>query len=166
MYDPTQDEPGRKVLVRSKGNVGREPKPLPFEILGEPDDDDAAPWLEFYGALVDMDWLKLNQVAAAKAKSGSGGTAVGDAIKFLREQLRGGVEVTAAEIQEQAEAEGISESTLKRARRALKDQVQVRKRKDKWFWSMSDAAPIQAHLASVRTNGAVHLVDDDDVERF
>jgi hypothetical protein len=166
MYDPTQDEPGRKVLVRSKGNVGREPKPLPFEILGELDDDDAPPWLEFDAPLHDMDWLKLNQVAVAKAKSGGGGTAVGDAIKFLREQLRGGVEVPAAEIQEQAEAEGISESTLKRARRALKEQVQVRKRKDKWFWSMSDIAPKQARLASVRTNGAVHLVDDDDVERF
>ncbi|HEY1293643.1 MAG TPA: AAA family ATPase [Chloroflexota bacterium] len=173
MYDPTQDEPGRKVLARSKGNLGREPKPLPFDILGEPDDDDAPPWLEFDDPLQDMDWLKLNQVAAAKAKSGGGSTAIGDAIKFLKARLGGGAELTATQIQDEADAEGFSESTLKRARRALKDQVQVRKRKDpsdgqtRWFWSMSASRPIHARVTHIGPNGLVHAVeDDDDVERF
>jgi hypothetical protein len=167
MYDPTQDEPGRKVLARSKGNVGKEPWPLPFDIQGDEQDEDAAPWLEFDAPMIGMSWLKLNQLLAQKAKSGADGNAVGDAIKFLKEQLGGGAEIWTVEILEHAVAEGISERTLRRARQLLKDQIRVDQRKDpvdgktRWSWSMTDAPQAKVRHGA-HANGAVHVVEPDE----
>lgn len=77
--------------------------------------DITAPYIIWGSELVAV---TANEAMAAAAGGGGAATAKREAIEFLRDRLSGG-RVKTAEVEDEAEAHGISKSAIKRARKEL-----------------------------------------------
>jgi AAA domain len=114
---------GRRLFVKAKNNLAPDKAALPYIIGVNPKvahdeatgTDIAAPYIVWGSELVTVTANEAMQAAAGNASSAN---AKREAIEFLRERLSGG-RVRTADIEEEAEANGISKSTLKRARKEL-----------------------------------------------
>lgn len=84
-----------------------------------------------------------------------GGAALKEAMDFLKAMLGNGA-IHSAKLKEDAQAAGINESTLIRARRAL--GVIPQKVGDKWYSRLPESLPIKSAPdgAAVKANGAAH----------
>lgn len=141
----------RKLFVRAKNNVAAKHKnqTLAYRFLeGEvaKDDDTGEPIRAPY-IVWDPQYVDVTALEAMQTASDTRSPAVRDeAKKFLREILARGP-VLKDEIDEAAEANGISERTLKRAKHELK--VEARKERGKldgkWTWELPHQQPNHWH---------------------
>jgi DNA polymerase I-like protein with 3'-5' exonuclease and polymerase domains len=138
----------RRLMSRAKNNVASEEtdRTLAFhfetKIVGEDWRNGRpieAPYVEFEPGYVDVTATEaLSAVSESKSPS-----AIDNAKDFLREMLvAGGGRALKTEIEEAAEAEKISDATLRRA----KDRLKIRAEKDrsdpkgKWYWILPEDA--------------------------
>jgi putative DNA primase/helicase len=114
---------GRRLFVKAKNNLAPDKAALPYVIGVNPKVGHdkatgtviAAPYVIWGSELVTV---TANEAMQAAAGGGGSATLKREAIEFLRERLAGG-RVKTADIEEEAEAHGITKSTLKRARKEL-----------------------------------------------
>jgi putative DNA primase/helicase len=139
---------GRRLFVKAKNNLAPDKAALPYVIGVNPKvghdeatgTDIAAPFVIWGNELVTV---TANEAMQAAAGGPGSATAKREAVEFLRERLAGG-RVKTADVEEEAEAHGISKSALKRARKELG----VRPWKDKklqgdWYLELPPAPRIQ-----------------------
>jgi putative DNA primase/helicase len=115
---------GRRLFVKAKNNLAPDKAALPYAIglntrVGRDEangTDISAPYIIWGTELVTV---TANEAMLAAANGGSSASAKREAVEFLRERLVDGRKVKTTEIEEEAEAHGISKAALKRARREL-----------------------------------------------
>src|SRR5262249_44415845 len=113
------ESPGRNLLLAAKNNIGKKAEGLGYRIL---DDRYVGPGECIRSVYIYWDDLPVRMSAdealAAHAEKRKGGSALGEAENLLRERI--GVDgVSSKEIHDEAEALGISNRTLHRARKKL-----------------------------------------------
>jgi len=116
--DPERETGNRRTLAHSKSSYGRLAPSLVYEVESVPlaDDDGEPPILTARLAeRGDSVHTARDLLSSVDAKSRS---ALDDALEFLREELAGGPQPVKS-LQARAQALGISDTTLKRARRKL-----------------------------------------------
>jgi hypothetical protein len=137
--DPEQ--PGRRVFVKAKNNLAPDMAALTYTVgvLHVGDDEDLgveirAPHVVWGGEHVT---ITATEAMRAEAEAASGEhRARKDAREFLESKLADGP-VLQAEIQEEAEANGIAKRTLDRAKRDLKIKPWKEKKPGgKWYWQL------------------------------
>jgi AAA domain len=114
---------GRRLFVKAKNNLAPDKAALPYVIglntnVGHDEAtgvDISAPYIIWGNELVTVTANEAMQAAVGGAGSAS---LKREAIEFLRERLAGGRAKT-ADVEEEAEAHGISKATLRRARKEL-----------------------------------------------
>jgi putative DNA primase/helicase len=122
------DEPGRVVLASTKSNLGPPPPSLHFRLEGCPNGAAKIAWegLSAYTA----DTLMQEQGNEDR------GTALDEAVAFLRELLASGPELSTL-VQRSARDAGLAWDTVRRAQRKLKIVPQKAKTQDgKWTWGL------------------------------
>jgi hypothetical protein len=115
---------GRRLFVKAKNNLAPDKAALPYIIGVNPKighdeasgTDIAAPFIIWGTELVTV---TANEAMQAAAGGGRSASARREAEEFLRERLADGRRIKTTEIEEEAEAHGISRSALKRARKEL-----------------------------------------------
>lgn len=147
MVDPKDAE--RRLLLPGKTNIGRAPKGLAFRITGDP------PRLEWESAPVD---LQADGVLAASRDGASVGGALDEAVEWLRDVLSPGP-MPATEVRAKAEADGIANRTLDRAKQKLGVQAtrEGYSNQGRWMWVMPHSAPDTPKDANPKP-----LADNDD----
>jgi hypothetical protein len=119
-----------RVLAGQKNNLSLPPESLAYNIETAP--NGAARII--YKGTTQTTAKELLEAPVAHAEERS---ALEEAKEFLREALDGGREMVAAQMWEDAEAAGIAEATLKRAKRDL--GVKSRKVGHMWTWRLPEA---------------------------
>jgi len=113
------EAPGRNLLLAAKNNLGKKAEGLGYHIL---DDRFVGPGDSIRSVYIEWDNLPVcmtaDEALAAHAEKRKGSSALGEAENFLRERI-GASGVSSKDIHDEAEALGISERTLKRARKKL-----------------------------------------------
>ena len=153
--DPGDSSGERRLLLASKNNLGPGKSGLAFWIQAKPDDH--------YGAVVAWDPTPvhkcvdevLSEIQRKRGKSGK----LGQAEAWLKEMLAKGP-VPQKELERLAGIEGISESTLGRAKRAIgvKSCREGYGSEGEWYWRLPDHSvpiPPSENLASFEENGAL-----------
>lgn len=79
------------------------------------------------------------ETSESAVQRSSGGSAVEEAIAFLREALAGGARST-AELVEACVARGLSQATLRRAKAQMGDEVQAKRSGRGWAWQLAQGA--------------------------
>lgn len=98
------------VLARTKGNLGPAAPSLRYQPVGDPNDEDAPPWIEWHGVSdKTADELVAVQEPPSKLR---------DAEAFVREHLSDGP-VKTDDLNKAAKSEGIADHTLRRAKEKL-----------------------------------------------
>lgn len=123
------DDPARRILASSKANLARPPASLAFRLVSVPNTDVARIAWEGESPHTAADLLR-------PATNRERATALNAVRAWLRQALHAGPR-PAAEMLTEAQADGISEIALKRARRA--EGVIARKergRRGAWTWSL------------------------------
>jgi hypothetical protein len=120
-------EQGSCVVGRIKGNLGRRPGDVGYRLVSEGADH------------ARIEWLESTPIRGIEALLGSAGESEEDreeqvdAVEFLREALGAGNRVEFKKLLREAVQMGISERTLKRAKKALGVQSQWVGRESYWF---------------------------------
>jgi putative DNA primase/helicase len=145
VFAVTKDEANaRRLMTRAKNNVAKEEdnQTLAFRFNSKHVGDDwrdgrpiEAPFIEFEPGYVDV---TATQALSAVNENKAPG-ALEDAKDFLRAMLVAG-RALKEEIEEAADAEKISDATLRRAKTALKVRSEKDRtvRKGKWYWALPD----------------------------
>src|SRR5262249_18380739 len=115
---------GRRLFVKAKNNLAPDKAALPYVIglntrVGHDEaagTDISAPYIIWGNELVTV---TANEAMHAAAIGGRLASVKREAEEFLRDRLADGRKVKTADLEEEAEAHGISKSTLKRARKEL-----------------------------------------------
>jgi hypothetical protein len=144
------DDPKVRVLAGVKSNLGPLPPALAFAV--EPVGDTSR-----VGWIGEVD-LTADQVIQ-HGRPGRPPANLSKAVDFVREQLAGGPK-PAAEVEEAASSRGISERTLKRAKKAL--QVVTGKPLGVWTWSRPDRPDDQGGQNPSDTRILAPLTDDPE----
>jgi hypothetical protein len=129
------DRPDTFVLAGNKSNVGRLPRAVVYSILsvgGQP--------VVAWGEECDLTADDIMAVPDRKA-----GERLDGAVEFLRRELAAGWQPQ-KQLAEKAEAEGISESSLRRAKKRLGITATKRGYKGSWGWALpGEATPEGTH---------------------
>jgi hypothetical protein len=115
---------GRRLFVKAKNNLAPDKAALPYFIGvntrvahdAATDTDIAAPHIIWGNELVAV---SANEAMQAAANGGGAAVARREAVEFLQDRLSDGRKVKTTELEEEAEAQGISKRTLHRARKEL-----------------------------------------------
>ena len=151
--DPQDDN--RRVLAPTKNNLARPPRSLMFTLQ------------ETEGGAVKVNWLGESEVSAkdllATPRDEEQADARSEAVEFLQDVLSCGP-VPASQVKEAAEDAGISERTLKRAKKSL-DLITYRENEagegrgaGRWMWKL----PV-VDLAKESVQGGQHGVQGGQV---
>ena len=128
-----KDDPQRRLLLPIKNNIAPDTGGLAYRI--EPLGVNACPIVAW-----EPDPVSLTaDEALGSDQAEMGGTARGEAVEWLREQLSGGPR-SAKDIKDAAESDGIKSRTLDRAKKVL--DVHVRREgfaeDGRWVWALPD----------------------------
>jgi hypothetical protein len=126
------EEPERHYLMAVKQNICAPSKTLAYRIQGEPDDEDAAPWLEWEGAPVEG--IQADVILGANASAGTREERQ-DTSEFLRQLLTDG-RMSADDVFEAGKANGYSASTLNHAKRSAGVRSYKEGFKGRWYWEL------------------------------
>ncbi|MBP7051188.1 MAG: AAA family ATPase [Phycisphaerae bacterium] len=123
----------RRLLLSGKNNLAKEQPGLAFTIETLPDDTPRIRWESEPIDLTADEALRDENAPPSDAKR----TALDDAMAWLQDTLAEGP-LPSEEIRDQAQADGISETTLKRAKQRLGIRAfrEVRADDAAWFWSL------------------------------
>lgn len=123
------------VLARIKGNLGPSAPSLRYRPVGDPEDEDAPPWIEWHG----VSDKTADELVAAPDQPRS---VVAEAADWLKLHLSYGP-VPTKELFGDARAEGFSEASLKRAKERLPIDAfkEPGKMGGPWLWGLSKEAP-------------------------
>ena len=163
--DP-QDE-NRRVLASTKQNLARSPKSLMFTLE------------EAESSAVRVNWLGESEVSAhqllATPREEEHADARSEAVEFLNDVLASGP-VAASQVKEEAEDAGISERTLKRAKKLVgvityREGETGNRGAGRWMWKLPVAElvdkechdPIKGATSALNENGGT-LNHSDEVE--
>jgi putative DNA primase/helicase len=154
-----QDDEDRRVLARSKSNIGPDDGGFEYHLTQRELQDYPgviASCVEF-GASIAGTARELLAEAEAEPDGSETAAASDDAADFLRDMLAGSIEVTSREVTNRMKSEGFSDKVIRRAREKL--GVTVRRegfgKQMQSLWSLP-AAPIAAHscpLAPAQESG-------------
>jgi archaellum biogenesis ATPase FlaH len=144
------EDPERRILAANKHNLSRPAPSLAFRV-GEA--QNGAARVEWGGTspLSARDILK--EPADPEQKS-----ALSEAKGFLSQELADGA-MAAEEVKKDARGAGISERTLKRAKREM--GVRSRKRGGVWYWELPREKSEEGQSSAVGTLGTVGPLDND-----
>ncbi|MBD0327819.1 MAG: hypothetical protein ICV68_15400 [Pyrinomonadaceae bacterium] len=127
-----QDE-NRRVVASTKNNLAKPPKSLMFELE------------EAEGGAVHVNWLGQSEVSAkdllATPQDQEHADARSEAVEFLNEVLANGA-VPASQVKEEAEDAGVSERTLKRAKKVVgvvtyrENEAGEGRGTGRWMWKL------------------------------
>jgi AAA domain/Domain of unknown function (DUF3854) len=116
-FVPHPDDENRRIMVSMKHNLSKVPKLLTYELVEKP--GNKRPTVEWFPAdkpsITDLQSL-VNP--AHKKERAPDPEAADEAVDFLRQMLGKGAKVEATEVHKQAKLQGISEITLKRAKKS------------------------------------------------
>ena len=114
-----------RVFCRAKSNIGADGDGFEYELKQAPlaDNPDITASCVEWGKAVEGEARDILAQAEGTEADSSGGGALGEAMRFLLDILKG-EPVSATDVKEEAEAAGISEKTLRRAREALRVNVE------------------------------------------
>lgn len=152
------EETGRVVLASTKTNLGPPPPSLHFRLAGCPNGAARIEW-EGHSAYT-ADTLMQEQ------GNDDRGTALDEAVAFLRDLLAGGPELSTA-VQRSARDAGIAWDTVRRAQRKLRIVPQKAKTQDgKWTWALpaEDVAPPDTPTFNNNNNNNIFEGYSEDVE--
>jgi hypothetical protein len=131
----------RRLLLHAKNNLAPPPLGLAYrikeKIVGQPGRSVTAPYVVWDGEHVTV---TANEALAADATTGGNNTASSEAEDFLRELLANGP-VAAKQIRANAEAAGLSWSTIKRAKSRLGIKAEKAGMDGAWSWAMPRRGP-------------------------
>ena len=131
------DNSNRKLLASLKSNIARPAPTLAYSIQENTDEKPYVVWEP------EPVHLTADDLVASGVMDSDERTERDDAADFLRELLLGGVRVPAAQVFKEAKAAGISERTLKRAKRDLGIKPEKEGFGDRgrwmWFWPKRDS---------------------------
>jgi hypothetical protein len=144
------EDPKRRILAANKHNLSRPATSLTFRIE---EASNGAARVERGGisTLTARDILKESVDPEQKS-------ALSEAKEFLTQELAEGP-VAAEEVQEDARGAGVSERTLKRAKREM--GVGSRKRGEVWYWAPAHKVSEDGHPHAVGTLGTVGSLGKD-----
>jgi putative DNA primase/helicase len=130
------EDSGRRLLLHAKNNLAPPPPGLAFHpkqtIVGQPGKGIVASYVEW-----EPEHVTITADAALATDAGEARNAREEAKDFLQQLLANGP-VTVSEINEQAEALGIAEKTLKRARADLKVKATKSEFSGGWVLSLAE----------------------------
>jgi hypothetical protein len=127
------DGDGRQLLLPAKNNLGPLPVGLGYRRVQRcVTNGIIASYVEWDTRPVTM---TANEVLAATADNARNGGATSQAVDFLREQLADGAKL-ATKMKDEADARGIAERTLKRARQALHVDAFKEGFQGPWMWRL------------------------------
>jgi hypothetical protein len=147
----TVDDPnvqGRKLFVRAKNNLAPDKAALSYGIGVNPQvgqdagKDIEAPYIVWGSELVSV---TANEAMQAAAGGGASANAMREAVEFLQDRLSGGRQVKTNEIEEEAQAHGISRATLLRARRKLGVKAEKERGKINGDWHLHIPTATREH---------------------
>jgi len=117
--------PNLRAFAQGKANLAPEGGSIAYEL----DEDEGFRWVGAYDISIDA------LLGNIPAEIGRPSFASSEAVELLKTELADGQEVSASEIYEIAKNEGISQRTLKRAKKEL--GVKTFQRDKKWYWCLS-----------------------------
>lgn len=133
--------PGLRILAEVKNNLSKPAPSLSYRLISSPLDPDVG----------QIEWSGESRWAAkdlqAPHEEEEFGPKLGDAVEWLKEYLHGGVTVMVKQMQRDATAAGISEKTLKRARKAV-GVVPTKDGHGAWGARLPDPLPQEGHRAT------------------
>jgi putative DNA primase/helicase len=159
-------ETDRRLLLHAKNNLAPPPAGLAYRIkeklVGRTGEAVAAPYVAWDEQHVTM---TANEALASEASTDRGST-LAEAKEFLEELLAEGP-VPSTQVQADAEAFGLSWSTVKRAKARLKIKAQKSGLKDGWLWSLSrrGSTSEEAHVSKMSPFG-ISAVSDEPLRDF
>jgi hypothetical protein len=135
------DPDGKRLLARSKSNIGPDGSGFHYRLEQAPLPRHPAITASRVAWLGDVAGSAKDLLNEADGEEGVGRGAVGTAAFFLEDILKNGP-VSAHEVKERAEAEGISEASLRRAKKQLRVAASKGGMKNGWVWHIpkNDAA--------------------------
>ncbi len=135
LVTPDPENPARRLFLPMKNNIGPDGEGLAFTIQGATVDAET-------GSIETSRIMWENEAVRAKAddildadRHSGGPTALTDAADWLQETLADGP-VSATEVFKQAEAEGISAGTLRRAKKGLGIETTKGGMGEGWTWKL------------------------------
>ena len=120
-------EPNIRVIVHDKSSLAPEGKPMAFCLDPE----------------TGFEWVGEYDITADELLSGAGGntaTKTEQAETLILDLLADENEMTSEEVMKAAAEVGISERTLKTARRNLETRIEVKRRGNQWYYRLKSAA--------------------------
>ena len=120
-------EPNIRVIVHDKSSLAPEGKPMAFCLDPE----------------TGFEWVGEYDITADELLSGAGGntaTKTEQAETLILDLLADENEMTSEEVMKAAAEVGISEGTLKTARRNLETRIEVKRRGNQWYYRLKSAA--------------------------
>ena len=120
-------EPNVRVIVHDKSSLAPEGKPMAFCLDPE----------------TGFEWVGEYDITADELLSGAGGntaTKTEQAETLILDLLADENEMTSEEVMKAAAEVGISERTLKTARRNLETRIEVKRRGNQWYYRLKSAA--------------------------
>ena len=120
-------EPNIRVIVHDKSSLAPEGKPMAFCLDPE----------------MGFEWVGEYDITADELLSGAGGntaTKTEQAETLILDLLADENEMTSEEVMKAAAEVGISERTLKTARRNLETRIEVKRRGNQWYYRLKSAA--------------------------
>ena len=131
------NDPGRRLVVSVKNNLARDPGGLAYHLDGDGDDVPALAW-EAEPVTITAD------EALAPPAPGPEPDERSEAMQWLREALADGPRL-AKEVEEEArEAHGITQRTLRRARKHLGVVAYREEVPGPWWWRSAEHEPVEA----------------------
>ena len=118
------EKDGNRYFKRTKGNIGKEPPVLRYELESVPDSDLGR--LKWAGEFAEESTIKVNKVPKA----------LKDAVEWLRERLAAGP-VPAEVMMAEAKARNISDRTMRRAKIGLVNSYQEEGAAHLWVWRLA-----------------------------
>ena len=118
-------EPNIRVIVHDKSSLAPEGKPVAFCLDPE----------------TGFEWIGAYDITADELLSGAGGnseTKTEQAERLLLDLLTGGKELLSEDVLKAAAEAGISERTLKNARRNLDSRIAVIRRGNQWYYRLAE----------------------------
>ena len=118
-------EPNVRVIIHDKSSLAPEGKPMAFSL----------------GAASGFEWIGEYDITADELLSGAGGnteTKTEQAERLILDLLADGKELASEDIVKAATEAGISERTLKNARRNLDTRIEVIRRGNQWYYRKNE----------------------------
>jgi putative DNA primase/helicase len=131
---------GRSLLLSVKSNIDKKAAGLGYRIEGRTVEGPKGPIITSGIAWDDKEvTITADQALAATRGTDKPAEAMGDALAFLRDRLGFGASVPANEMTEAAKAHGISDATLRRAKKQLGVVPDKSGYQGAWVWRIPDA---------------------------